>query len=343
MSTELKDTSSSRFWWGFWVTILVLAIVYIGANLKRNALLIDANGEVSLTQEGALKFQQVLPEFLGKQATLLDVSQQQIHAIIDRHVSIALAPVYAQVSTYADFHYSVIGEYTELSAALLSELPSTLQKTLFLDTRLAERLNTSLSHVETQSRHAISLALAQMDANLRLSLGLNKQDRQLLGKVITLTMNDVDARFSDTLNAIRVTSTAAGTGTAVVAAKWGSKMLLKSSGKVLGKTALKSLEVGTGAATGAAIGSTLLPGVGTLIGGVIGATVVWFATDKIIVEVDEHLHREAFEASLMNVLKEEEQRIKSVWQQAYTQLLKDINDTNTRRLNHLRPIDLINP
>lgn len=60
----------------------------------------------------------------------------------------ALKPVFAAVPIYADFQYSVFGEYTELTQAALGNVSTEMEKQLF--ERFDARLNDALRQTEIE-------------------------------------------------------------------------------------------------------------------------------------------------------------------------------------------------
>ena len=86
--------------------------------------------------------------------------------------------------------------------------------------------------------------------------------------------------------------------------KVASKGLITSAVKLWGnlmiKLGIKSAAKGGGAAAAAVTGtaSCAFLGLGAFACGAIAGTVTWFAVDKVVVEVDEHLNRAKFEANM---------------------------------------------
>jgi len=91
---------------------------------------------------------------------------------------------------------------------------------------------------------------------------------------------------------------------------------------------------------GAAAGSAV-PGVGTALGGILGAAAVWLTTDKAVVEVGEYLNREAFEADMATLIDVEKARIKEELREGYGTYLSNISEHTRKKLEGLRPVDLI--
>jgi hypothetical protein len=125
-----------------------------------------------------------------------------------------------------------------------------------------------------------------------------------------------------------------------VAKATGKKVAGKLAAKAALKAGAKAAGIGGGAALGAAAGS-VVPGLGTALGGILGAAAVWLATDKAVVEVDEHLNRGEFEADIRALIDEEKTRIKTDLRKGYATYLSNISEQRRERIEGLRPVDLI--
>ena len=75
------------------------------------------------------------------------------------------------------------------------------------------------------------------------------------------------------------------------------RLLVNLGRKTAAKTAARTTGIGGGAAAGAGAGAVLGP-VGAAGGAVIGAVGSWLLFDFVVIELDELLNREAFEAEL---------------------------------------------
>lgn len=209
------------------------------------------------------------------------------------------APVHAAVPAYADFHYSVLGEYIELSEAAMRSVSSSMQERLFegFDPRLEEALS-HVAQVYSSTFHAEMQEQAEAD---RIAF----DEKAIMGQATRLAIEDTVARARVGLPADIVAASAGAVGAKAAAAALG-KALVKGLTKIAAKSAAKPLGIGSAAAAGAAAGSAGGPP-GALLGGLIGATLGWFTMDYAIVKIDELISREDFEADLHRLIDEEKE------------------------------------
>ena len=219
-------------------------------------------------------------------------------AEIDQQVDKAFAPAYDNIETFADAHYSVIGEYTELILAATGRLDEKIQKILFEG--LQERLG---------------VAWNQISKNFKDELADNFKGKAEHQAAMSLVIDDMHSRFEASDLALK-SSMAAGSGAAgvmitkTVSAAIAKKLIVVTAAKTAGKTTVKFAGTASGAGTGAVIGS-FIPGAGTAVGGIVGGIVGWFLVDKVVVEADEHFNRDDFEKEVAALIDEQKARVKS--------------------------------
>lgn len=341
-SMKLEQKGSLLFWAAFWLTILALLAVYVYARLEQSRIVVDAQGKVSLTEEFIQTYEENLPEILGRQNQHMIEAGTNINAIINERVDLAFKPVYEQIPKVADFHYSVVGEYTELMAALTGDLTGTLNRMLFQETGFTDRLNQNIGTIEKQAKPLITEALQKMNTDLQKQLGLSDKELGAMAKIATLSIEDAESRFSASYNAIRASGATVGASAvgAMVAKTLGKKLAGKIGGKMAGKTALKATGIGSGATSGAVVGASLGPA-GAIVGGLVGGLVAWVATDKVIVEIDEYFNRDEFSQEITNSLDQEKQRLKKQLSALYQGYINEILKHNKRNLEGLKTRDLI--
>lgn len=215
-------------------------------------------------------------------------ARAEAEARIDPLLDAAYAPAYAAIPAYADFHYSVYGEYAELASAALGEIGVRLQETLFsgLDDRLAEvARGVDVAFATTYDTAAAPAETALIGAATRRALD-GATDRMRVTVPVA--------------GAVAVTGKAAVAAMAkVMAKKIGAKLAVKAAAKGGGKLAAAT----GGAGVGAAACSWAGPGAGlcALAGGV-GA---WLIADYGIVKLDEFWSRADFEADLRQMVDDQ--------------------------------------
>lgn len=229
---------------------------------------------------------------------------QQVQAEIEKGLDGALdrifQPAFAGVPGYADFHYSLRGEYTELVGTALLRSESELQRRVFkgLDERLkkeAERLDQEF------------VALYKSKLQDRIAEREGDAADPEFDNILTSIQTDLMQR-------VRVTApvaSAASTVTVLAATKMASKTVAKKIGASIAKKAAAkgSTKLGgilTGAGSGAAACSPGGPIAAAC--GIGGAVVAWLVVDKTVIELDEYFNREEFEKTLRaDIQKQKEQ------------------------------------
>jgi hypothetical protein len=226
------------------------------------------------------------------------------------------------VPDYADWYYSLRGEYARLWEAAFGDLPAMmmeqLQQRVFDPAQTAaglEQIGASMDRlVETEVTAAGEQGLARLERLLR------ERARPLSGEtgVEVAETHQLDAQPFERLGPylelsgqdIARQSIAAGAGAAVGAAAL-KKLGASSAAKLGAKVAASTLAgAGSGAAAGAAlcgasvIGAPLAAGC-ALVGGVASGVGTWLLVDSAVLGAEEWLRREAFEQRLREDLRHE--------------------------------------
>jgi len=307
----------------FWSTIAVLALVSLG--LSAVVALRGPAGLDDLARDIGLKPAIYRPaptelERLFQQAG--DMAATEVQGLMAAQLDAAFAVAHAAVPNYADFHYSVLGEYTELAGAVLGQVEGELHRRLFgdLDTRLAE----AAARVDAAYAQAFASALERKTAELLAATPVQDE----LDAAMVALLGKAPARMTVTAPIGATAALLGGTAavkvmTGVMAKKIASKVAIKAAAKGTAKSA--GLLGGSGA--GAAIGSAVGP-VGTVAGAVIGAGIAWFATDAVVVNLDEYFNRADFEAELHAMIDDQRDLILRDWTAALqarpAELMQDV-------------------
>jgi hypothetical protein len=332
----VRRRSGALFWWVFWATLLALALLYTYAQIRISRIVLDEQDRPVVSLKFLETYSRHLPRILADQDTRFSRASEHIEGIIDREIDAAFAPVHAAVPALADFHYSVVGEYAEIVTGLAGDMGADLHRILFEETQFTAQLQSRIDGIQAAARPIIADTLTAGEQDIQASLGLDASELALLRGVVTLSVADAEARFSNAYNAIRTAGAGVGATAvgSILAKTMASKLASKLALKVSAKTVAKAAGIGTGAGAGAVAGAVLGP-VGTAVGAVLGATAAWLATDKVIVEVDEYLHRDEFIGEIEATLEAEKRRIKGELRQIYQAYLAEILSTNRERLEGL--------
>lgn len=316
-------------WRAFWVTIVSIfglwLFLFVKAQLfesKRVVILEKESGKIQL--QGQLQsLIKLAPEEIR---SVLDSSilQEKITKIIQSEIEDLFAKVDAQIPVYADFHYSLKGEYIELWAYSQKDGGKYLKKYLFesidFDTQMAQ----AYENMSNKIYRLLHLSLEDASHNLYTKTQLSKEEQTLLDKILTLqiqsTLNRFENNFHNSMRASGVVG--AGVIGALVAKKMGAKLALKAGAKA-----------GAALSAGASGLALCAPsGAGAIVCGVITGVAGWFATDKIILEGDAYLHREAFERELHTLIEEEKNHTLSAIQNSFFSTLSQTQEEYTQKL-----------
>ena len=333
------------FWAVFWATIVILALLYIYAQLHVARMASDQQGRVMVSEAFFADWSQALPEVFAGMELEFDAAGGEIELRVSEHIDAAFAPVYARVPAFLDFHYSVIGEYTELATAMSGDLGGELQRILFTEIDFEQRLDAAMTAIHADGEEVFGALMARVRQQLQQRFELDNVELGLLSSVVTLSSEDALKRFGGSDLLVKGAGAVVGAGAvaAVVAKTLGKKLSAKIAAKVAGKTTVKAAGFGAGAATGATSGLLCGPAawICAPLAAVAVGTAFWLVTDKAVVEMDEYLNRDAFEAELRLVIDAEKQRIKAtlvgLWQQHMQEVLED----NKVRLKGITTRELI--
>lgn len=286
-----------------WCTILVFLVLSLGLVL---AAYHGARVSMSEMVEAHVEVEAPPPVFEAPKGVVEDwarraaeVATKAATTELRARLDVVFAPVHAAVPAYADFHYSVLGEYIELTEAALRSVSSSMEERLFEG--FDPRLIAALDEVGKTYQAAFRSEIEQSAEAGRLALG----EEAILGAATRLAIEDTVARAGVGVPAEIAAAGVGAIGAKAAAAALG-KALVKGVAKIAAKSAVKPLGIGGAAAAGAAAGSPAGPP-GAVIGGVVGAALGWFTMDYAIVKIDELISREAFEADLHALIDGEQE------------------------------------
>ena len=272
----------------------------------------------------------------------INAAQSKLTTELDQGLKHIFAETERHIPAFADWYYSIAGEYTRLAYAVAGNLPGYLAQKIdelvFTPAGTARGIDNLSSTLKTTSAAAVVDAVQEVRnilIEVLLASGL-PADRvhvtgewNLGGELGTHLERYVDWTPQDTARQAIATTAGAAVATAT-AKKLGSAAVAKAAGKLAAKPAAATTAklaaklglnaaskaggtagaTGTGAAAGAALcagtvaGAPLSPGC-ALIGGAITGIAFWLLVDKVVIEADEYLYRGDFEADLHSALVEQ--------------------------------------
>jgi uncharacterized membrane protein len=342
MKTQMT-TKHSLFWWFFFIALVLVGGFYgaIKYKMMQPRVIAAENGTIILAKELAKKVEIAFPQYIKNiDFTLTQESTAELDAVIDREIDMAFEAVYAQIPKFADFHYSLVGEYTQLMAIVTDDAGKKALEILFEEVNFNQRLTQSFANIGDDATVIAKKALEKIDNHAKTDFGFTENEVGLINQTLELTQTDVLARFDLGINSVRF----AGVGVGVVAigglgAQAARLIGKRTSGKVATKlaarTAVKATGIGSGTATGAAVGGvagSAVPVVGNVVGaavgGIVGAVAGWLVTDQVIIKVDELLNRTEFEAEIHTAVDEQKVILKQTIQNQYRTQFQEIADNH---------------
>ena len=301
---QKEDRQRKLFARLFWGTIIFLAVASL--SLVTIGLLRSDQSTGDLREEPQ-------PAHGEPAVQEVEIEPNTLQAVFERAASIARAetsdaidplldelykPVYGGVTSYADFHYTVLGEYTELVGAALGTAADAIEDRLYdgFDDRLERVTNTLDARFADEFRTAL---MQKLQAEIPSELS-----DVPFAPITQRAIEDALARVRVTVPVGTVMATVGGAAAIkAVSAAIAAKVATKVAAKAAGKGVAKGTGILGGAGLGALGGSWAGP-VGAAVGGAIGGAVAWFAVDAAVITIDEYFSREDFEADLRVMIDE---------------------------------------
>ncbi len=303
-----KKPNLARWFWGSIILMATLSILLsVAAVLRQNIDLhetgnpnsTDSHPQTEATTEASASELESQLNRANKAA--LESVKLRIGPLLDA----AYQPAYEAIPAYAAFHYSVWGEYAELSEAALGDVSSRLQEILF------SGLETQLNGVGVKLD---SIFNSTFQAELEIDPAATGPAEISLGPLTRMAVEDAVNRMRVTVPVS--TAAALGTGAAikVAATAMAKKIAVKLAVKAAAKTGGKLAAAVTGAGTGAALCSWSGPGAGLCAA--VGGVGAWIVADYGIVKLDEYWNRDEFEADLRKMVDEQKAAQRQALEQA---------------------------
>lgn len=311
----------------FWATIIGLAILTLALTV------------IGSLRSGSVK----VPDFVEKLLpppsydipdnvvgnavkTAAESARQSQVDRLDSELNKLFKPAYDAIPAYASFHYSVLGEYTELGAVALGKMSDQIEKRLFagLDGRVV----------------AMS---ADLDQGFK-RVFKEVFDREIathvesLGRRVEISQDSISVR-DDVLSRMKVTAPLAGVaaiGSAAavkpVAMAVAKKLAAKTAAKAASKGVVKSTGVLGSAGTGAAVCSPGGP-VASVACAVGAGLIGWFAVDAAVINLAEFFNRDEFEAEMRTLVDEQRNKLRIAVTNALSRRAEETADFTFREVS----------
>ena len=281
----------------FWATVFFLAFATIGLMLASRPDVVD----VPHTQTVELP-RTTLERLLSETAV---AAIQVVELDIDPLLDTVYGPAYAAISEYATFHYSVLGQYVELTAAVQGQMSEGINDRIFEG--FEQRLTDAASALDQRYIEAYRTILQDQIAAELATDGISLP----LGEITDAVLQDAVARAQTTLPLGAVAAGIVGSGSLrAVSVAIAAKLATKITAKLAASGVIKGGTILAGAGGGALLCSWSGPG--AVLCGVVGGAAAWLLTDAVVVNLDEYFNREEFESDLRALLDEDRARIRSI-------------------------------
>lgn len=279
----------------FWATILTLAIgtaLLVVFGSVRNQTNIPSEYEISPT---------TLETIFSDTA---EVARLAVEPDVGAVLRSVYAPVYAAIPIYAEFHYSVLGEYTELTEAALGQMSGAIEERLFagFGARLNGAAQTLDQRYVEEYQNALRNNIQSKIPAENLSLPLGQMSQSVLEDAMSR------ARIAFPIASVSAGIVGSG-GLKAISALIAKKMATK----IAAKAAIKGVAKGGGVLAGVGGGALACSwsGPGAALCGIAGGAAAWLFTDAVIVNIDEYYNRAEFEAELRMMI-DDDRRAKEV-------------------------------
>lgn len=305
----------------FWLTIVVMFILYMGFNFT--AFFKNKTQELKVPLIGGY-----IEEFFATDLVRNNLSKNKEKIIydmnlhlkntynqIDDELDVLFLPVERNLDVFLDFHYSVIGEYSELFAMSFGDVGALVQDKLFGSgfTKNLYLISTKLNDnykkgIESHLSKINDIALDGLDADINIE-ALSRLDSDIQGnKLIQFEKLGLlaVARLGPQL-------------LAQVSAKIANKLLVKVTAKAAAKLTVK------GPATTAAVAATSVCGPFVVVCAPVAAIVTWVGADAAIITADEALHREEFKQEILVSIQSSKEVLRRKYKDLYYKAYNDFS------------------
>lgn len=296
-ATPSKNSNLGRLFWG---AFMLMAATSIGLSIISAIRSASPNEEIPSESVKQLESEMSSEKLSTSLSDANWAALEKVKITIPEMLDAAYDPAYKAIPIYADFHYSVLGEYAELGTAALGKAGINIEKILF------NKLNERLIEV---SRNVDESFNNEFVENLKGITNASPSSNSTIGNLTRVAINDMLTRMPLTapVNAAAAVGTAAAVKAAskAIAQKIGTKIAIKAAAKTGGKWA----GAGSGATAGALLCSWTGPGAGLCAAaGGVGA---WLIADHGIVKLDEYWNREDFEKDLSLMIDDQKNQHKT--------------------------------
>lgn len=313
----------------FWTTIIVfisitLVLVIIALMRQEKLEIKTLKSPITktiLSNEIKDNIEKYSPNILNN----LNTNKTDIQNSIDSNIDTLFNEIIEKnIDTYLDFHYSIMGEYIQLGSMALGKMDEIVSEKL-LGKDFNNKLNTVSNDILNESYEKIKnhLDFTRNIATKNVDLELNKKDLALAVKNIE---NNLKYNLMERTATVVVGSAIATKIVSSIAAKLSAKIVAKSGTKIGIKLGAKATAASAGATSG------LICGPIAPLCGIVAGTVAWFATDAVILSLDELFNKEELKKEIIEALNE----IKAELKLQYNPIFDELDEISIKYQEELR-------
>ena len=340
MKTKQKNKKPITFWKVFIFVILIFIVidVILKVIFFKNVNIFVQTETIQQIQTKLIK---ASPEIFTLLTALDNKSKEEIKMVIKQRVDELYRPIYANVDNYVNLHYSLKGDYAELFAGLSNNFNKYLQEHIF-GKNFKSNLESTIKNINADVFYIIQNNSKEFKEKLKDKGFSQKEINFLVNQILNYSIEDTKKRYLNlTNNAFRGSGVGAGI---VSGAIIGMKLASKQTAKILAKKILAKLAIktgaklagaGAGASTGAEAGSFLGPP-GAIVGGIVGAIVGWFATDEVVIKVDEYLNKDSFKRDIIRMIDNNKIALEKNLLKVYLDISHKLIKENKEKLQELK-------
>jgi len=283
----------SKFEKIFWLTIAILAVLYI--ILQTLAM---SNKEYIPTSKPILDTTLIGINLDKADSNITRNMKQELVSVydeIDTNIDNAFRSIENNVDNYLDFHYSVIGEYTELGALATNRIKETIKKRL-IGSDFQSKMQEAFQGIDTKYNDSVIKHIQMINKN-----ATSNVDLELNNDILTRLENDIHSFKSVQVGKLG----------AILGARFipkiiqviSTKIAIKASSKIAVKTGAKATTKYATSGTAFLAGATCGPA--AWVCAPVFAITAWFGTDAIVVNTDEYYNRAEFKQEILGLINEQ--------------------------------------
>lgn len=305
--------------------VIVLLMAANGANAEETRTVMEKIIEVTTH-----KPKENIERHMGDIERDRDVKWEFMERNIDRAVENLFHPVYINIDSYLDYHYSVMGEYKELGQYLADWWSDEYKAQKDIERRIfgrdfTQRYDETIDFLGKEFSDLTRQHIAQIDryASENIDMKLNPD---IFKPVYHSLQSDALIRDLKVGNVIAAMAGVKFTGklASAIAAKAGSKAAIKASAKGGAKLATKGGAAATGAGAGAAVcAGTVIGAPAAPICALAGAAAAWFATDYVVAKGDEYFTRDNLKHEISTSIDEQKYALESELKRKYREKMDE--------------------